>query len=70
VQQQATELSDDNPCIIGDRRANLFLYVSPFLWGCHEAMERGDGDDASLRHVQCDEYSIEEEEREIEDEND
>jgi hypothetical protein len=41
------------------------LYVSPFRWGLWR-----DGDDASLRHVRCDEYSIESNGGEIEDEND
>lgn len=50
---------DGDPCIIEESQDEPLLYVSPFLWGCHEAMERLDGDDVSLRHVRCDEYSIE-----------
>jgi hypothetical protein len=68
VQQQATELCDADPCIIEDRRTSLFC-MSLRSGGGATRLWR-DGDDASLRHVRCDEYSIESNGGEIEDEND
>jgi hypothetical protein len=68
VQQQATELCGADPCIIEDRRTSLFCMSLRSCGGATRLWR--DGDDASLRHVRCDEYSIERKPREIEDDND
>jgi hypothetical protein len=54
----------DDPCVIEDRRTSLFC-VSLRSCGGATRLWR-DGDDASSRHVRCDEYSIESSSEEIE----